>query len=312
LDQLILWLVFGLGISFVLALDLGVLNRKAHTLSIREAAGWSATWFILAMLFAVGVFRHRGAQSGLEFLTGYLIELSLSVDNVFLFAVIFNYFAVPDLYRKRVLFWGILSAIVMRGAMILAGAALIARFHWIILVFGGFLIITGIKMYLHRNEEVDVSENSVLKYLRKRLRVTETYHGQSFIARVNGRLYATPLLLVLAMVELTDLMFAVDSIPAIFAVTRDPFIVFTSNVFAILGLRSLYFLLAGIMDKFYYLKTGLSAILVFVGIKMVISMHVKIPIGLSLAVVALILAISIVASLMRPTPPTKNQPAVEA
>jgi len=297
LDNTLLWIGFATGILILLALDLGVFHRKAHAVPLREAATWSLVWFTLAMLFAGGVFYFRGVVSGMEFLTGYLIELSLSVDNVFLFAVIFTYFQVPPAYQHRVLFWGILSAIVLRGIMIAVGAALIARFHWIIYLFGGFLILTGVKMFLHRNRETDPGENALIRLLKRVVPLTDQYHGQRFFIRIDSRLLATPLFLVLSLVEFTDLMFAVDSIPAIFAVTRDPFIVFTSNVLAILGLRSLYFLLAGVMDRFQYLKVGLSAILVFVGFKML--GIVKIPILASLLVVVSILTISILASLWK-------------
>jgi tellurite resistance protein TerC len=297
LDNALLWIGFAAVIVVMLALDLGVFHRKAHRVPVREAAAWSLVWFSLAMIFAAGVFLQRGATAGMEFLTGYLIELSLSVDNVFLFAVIFGYFQVPSIYQHRVLFWGILSAVIMRGLMIVAGAALIRQFHWIIWVFGAFLILTGIKMFLHRNREADVSESSLIRFLKRRLRFTDEYDGQRFFTRRKGLFYATPLFLVLALVEFTDIMFAVDSIPAIFAITTDPFIVFTSNIFAILGLRSLYFLLSGVMDKFYYLKVGLSAILVFVGFKML--GLVKIPIAISLGVVIAILGVAILASALR-------------
>jgi tellurite resistance protein TerC len=228
-----------------------------------------------------------------------LLEKSLSVDNIFIFVVIFSFFAVPAVYQHRVLFWGILGALIMRGILIVVGAALLKEFHWIIYVFGAFLIFTGIRMAIQRNEEVHPENNPVVKLLRRVMPVTENYEGEKFFVRRMGRLMATPLFLVLLIVESTDLIFAVDSIPAIFAVTDDPFIVYTSNVFAILGLRSLYFLLAGVVDKFHYLKLGLSAVLVFVGIKMVITDIYKIPIGLSLAVIASILTISIIASLRR-------------
>lgn len=296
-ENALLWTVFTVAIVAILALDLGVLHRRAHVVRPREAALWSGAWVMLALLFAVGVFLHKGTEPGLQFLTGYLIELSLSVDNVFLFAVIFAYFGVPAALQHRVLFWGILSAVVLRGLMIVAGAALIERFHFIIYLFGGLLILTGIKMFLHRNRETDLAESGLVRWMRRTLPVTEQYDGQRFLTRVNGRRMATPLFLVLALVECTDLMFAVDSIPAVFAITRDPFVVFTSNIFAILGLRSLYFLLAGVMDRFHYLKVGLAFVLVFVGLKML--QVVRLPILVSLLVVAGIVAISIIASLLR-------------
>ncbi|MFN8459705.1 MAG: TerC family protein [Anaerolineae bacterium] len=238
-------------------------------------------------------------EAALAFFTGYLIEKSLSVDNIFVFVLIFTFFAVPAIYQHRVLFWGIIGALLMRGILIAAGAALLKEFHWIIYVFGGFLILTGIRMALHKDEEVHPERNPLVKLLRRLMPVTEKYEDDKFFIRRAGVLMATPLFLVLLIVESTDLIFAVDSIPAIFAVTTDPFIVYTSNVFAILGLRSLYFLLAGVMDKFHYLKLGLSVVLVFVGIKMVLVDVYKIPIGLSLGVIAAILAIAVLASLWR-------------
>ncbi|HEX2993443.1 MAG TPA: TerC family protein [Anaerolineales bacterium] len=270
---------------------------------------WSVVWITLAMVFNVGLYffwdslspasNYTNGEAALAFFTGYLIEKSLSVDNIFVFVLIFTFFAVPAAYQHRVLFWGILGALLMRGALIAVGAVLLERFHWIIYIFGAFLIFTGIRMALHRNEEMHPERNPVIKLLRRIMPVTENYEGDKFFVRRLGKLMATPLFLVLLLVESTDLVFAVDSIPAIFAVTNDPFIVYTSNVFAILGLRSLYFLLAGVVDKFYYLKLGLSVVLAFVGTKMVIMDIYKIPVGLSLAVIASILTIAIVASLLR-------------
>jgi tellurite resistance protein TerC len=293
-----LWIVFAAALLLMMALDLGVFHRRAHEVSLREATLWSSVWITLAMLFACGVFLFRSTKDGMLFLTGYLIELSLSVDNVFLFAVIFTYFQVPALYQHRVLFWGIIGAIAMRGVMILAGSALINRFHFIIYLFGALLITTGVKMYLHRHQTVDVAESTLLRWLRRILPLTHVYDGQKFFTRIEGKRMATPLFLVLALVEATDLMFAIDSIPAIFAVTRDPFIVFTSNVFAILGLRSMYFLLAHVMDRFRYLKVGLSVILIFVGLKMLGEPWVEVPVGASLAVVVVVLAVAVTASLV--------------
>jgi tellurite resistance protein TerC len=294
-----LWAGFNVFVLAMLALDLGVFHRKAHEVSMKEATAWSAVWISLALLFNVGIWHFMGPQAGLEFLTGYLIEKSLSVDNIFVIALLFSYFAVPSLYQHRVLFWGILGALVMRAAFILAGSALLASFHWIIYIFGGFLILTGVKMALTRDTEIHPEHNPLMKLVRRLVPVTSDYRGQKFFVRENGKLWATPLFLVLVMVESTDLVFAVDSIPAIFAVTKDPFIVYTSNVFAILGLRSLYFLLAGVMQKFVYLKLGLSAILVFVGVKMTIVDFYKIPSSVSLLVIAALLAISIGASLWK-------------
>ena len=304
-----LWIGFNLFVLSLLALDLGVFHRHAHQVSIKEATIWSVVWITLAMVFNLGLYHfwdkvsptssYSNNEAALAFFTGYLIEKSLSVDNIFVFVLIFTFFAVPAIYQHRVLFWGILGALIMRGALIAVGAVLLKEFHWIIYIFGAFLIFTGIRMAIHRNEEMHPEQNPVVKLLRRIIPVTENYEGDHFFIRRAGKLMATPLFLVLLIVESTDLVFAVDSIPAIFAVTNDPFIVYTSNVFAILGLRSLYFLLAGVLDKFYYLKLGLSFVLAFVGTKMVIVDIYKIPIGLSLGVIASILAISVVGSLLR-------------
>ena len=297
--SLALWIGFNLFVLGMLALDLGVFHRKAHVVSFKEASVWSAVWIALALLFNAAVWHFFGPQNGVEFLTGYLIEKSLSVDNIFVFALIFSYFSVPQEYQHRVLFWGILGALVMRGAMIAVGAQLLQHFSWVIYLFGGFLILTGIKMAFTPDKGLEPEKNPVVRLVRRLFPVSDRYHGQAFFVREKGVLTATPLFLVLALVEATDLIFAVDSIPAIFAVTRDPFIVYTSNVFAILGLRSLYFLLAGVMAKFEYLKLGLAAILVFVGTKMAIVDLYKIPSPVSLGVVAGILLVAITASLVR-------------
>ena len=304
-----LWVGFNVFVLAMLALDLGVFHRKAHVVSIKEAAIWSVVWISISMLFNLGLYffwdkisfgsAYSNSEAALAFFTGYLIEKSLSVDNIFVFVLIFSFFAVPAIYQHRVLFWGILGALLMRGALIAVGAALLKEFHWVIYIFGAFLIFTGIRMAMHKDEELHPEKNPLVKLLRKIIPVTDTYEGDHFFIRRAGKLMATPLFLVLVLVESTDLIFAVDSIPAIFAVTQDTFIVYTSNVFAILGLRSLYFLLAGVVDKFYYLKLGLSVVLVFVGIKMVIVDFYKIPVGLSLGVIFGILAISIAASLWR-------------
>ena len=296
-DNLFLWVIFNVFVLGILALDLLVLHRKAHAVSLREALAWSCVWVSLALLFALGVYFFRGGEKALEFLTGYVIEWSLSVDNLFVFLVIFSYFAVPPIYQHRVLFWGILGALVLRAIFIATGTALLTNFHWMIYVFGGFLIFTGIKLLFAGEEKIDPEKNPAVRLVRRFMNVTPDYHGQQFFIRKDGRLWATPLLLVLIVVETTDVIFAVDSIPAIFAITLDPFIVYTSNVFAILGLRALFFLLAGVMDMFRYLKVGLSFVLCFVGIKMVIVDFYKIPIGISLGVVAGILGISILASI---------------
>ncbi|MBM2802976.1 MAG: hypothetical protein HW419_869 [Deltaproteobacteria bacterium] len=302
-DSLLLWVIFNVFVLGVLALDLLVLHRKAHTVSLREALAWSCVWVSLAFLFGLGVYFVRGEEKALEFLTGYVIEWSLSVDNLFVFLVIFSYFAVPPLYQHRVLFWGILGALVLRAIFIATGTALLANFHWMIYVFGGFLVFTGIKLLFAGEEKIEPEKNPAVRLVRRFINITPDYQGQRFFIRKDGRLWATPLLLVLVVVETTDVIFAVDSIPAIFGITLDPFIVYTSNVFAILGLRALFFLLAGVMEMFRYLKVGLSFVLCFVGAKMMIADFYKIPIGVSLGVVAGILGISILASfLVRPKP----------
>jgi tellurite resistance protein TerC len=316
-DTIWVWVGFNLLVLTLLALDLGVFHREAHEVSLREAAIWSVVWIALAMTFNMGLYLFwdqimpnsglSANDAGLAFLTGYLIEKALSVDNIFVFVLIFSYFAVPAKYQHRVLFWGILGALIMRGTMIAAGAALIKQFHWIIWVFGVFLIFTGIRMATSQDEQIEPEKNPVVRMFRRFMPISDRYDGQKFLTRQNGILMATPLLLVLVMVETTDLIFAVDSIPAIFAVTQDPFIVYTSNVFAILGLRALYFVLAGVVHLFHYLKLGLSVVLSFVGIKMLlpdlsaalIGVSWKIPTAVSLGVVATIIGVSIVASLIR-------------
>jgi tellurite resistance protein TerC len=295
-----LWVGFTAFVLAMLALDLGVFHRKAHEVHFKEALAWSAVWVSLALAFNLLVYQWFGAERGLEFLTGYVIEKALSVDNVFVFLVLFSFFAVPAAYQHRVLFWGILGALVMRAIFIMAGAALLQRFHWIVYVFGAFLVVTGVKLLLHREGEVHPERNPAYRLFRRFVPAVTEYRGSRFTVVENGRRYATPLLAVLVVVEATDVVFAVDSIPAIFAVTRDPFIVYTSNIFAILGLRALYFLLAGVMDKFHYLKVGLAIVLCFVGAKMLLVDVYKIPIVASLAVVASLLAGSVVASLLWP------------
>ena len=309
METLLPWVLFNVFVLGLLALDLGVFHRKAHVVGLREAAVWSAVWIALALAFSAGVFYFGGSQKGAEFLTGYLIEKSLSVDNIFVFVLLFTYFAVPPQYQHRVLFWGILGALVMRGTMIVAGAALLEVFHWIIYVFGGVIIVSGLKMLRQKHEELHPERNPVVRLVRRFFPVTGEYHGQRFFTRTAGRLVLTPLAIVLLIVETTDLIFAVDSIPAIFAITRDPFIVYTSNVFAILGLRALYFLLAGVVRHFVYLKAGLSAILVWVGTKMLLTDVFKVPTALSLGVIAAILMVAIVASLVRTRMPRAKEPA---
>lgn len=294
----IFWIVFNIFVFTMLALDLGVFNRKAHTPSFREAGIWSAVWIALALLFNVGVYIWLGPQFGIEFLTGYLIEYSLSVDNIFVFVLIFSSFAVPSQYQHRVLFWGVLGALILRGVLIFAGAALIERFHWVLYIFGAFLVFAGIRMFRSEGEEaIDLENNRILKFVRRFIPVTNNYQGQLFFVYEQGQRMATPLFMVLILVEFTDVLFALDSIPAIFAVTREPFIVYTSNVFAIMGLRSLYFLLAGIVQKFVYLRYGLAFILTFVGFKILTESFLHISNVVSLLVIATALAVSIIASL---------------
>jgi tellurite resistance protein TerC len=293
----LVWLGFSVLVLGLLALDLGVLNRRSHVLSVREAIIWSASIVSLALVFGGFIWWREGTAAGLEYYSGYLIELSLSVDNLFVFILIFQYFAVPAELQPRVLKWGILGAIVMRGIMIALGALLLERFTWIIYVFGGILIVTGIKLFRGGHERIEPEKNPIIRLARRILPVTRAYEGQQFFIRSHGGLFATPLFLVVLFVEWSDLVFAIDSIPAIFAVTRDPFIVYSSNVFAILGLRALYFVLASAMDRFVHLKVGVAAILVFVGIKMVISAWFHIPTSVSLGVIILFLATSVWASL---------------
>lgn len=296
--QAILFIVFNVVVFAMLILDLKVFQRKAHRIGMKEAAIWSVIWISLALLFNLFVWYDLGHQKALEFFTGYLIEKSLSVDNLFVFIVIFSYFSVPAIYHHRVLYWGILGALVMRGIFIASGLILIQKFHFIIYVFGIFLIFTGIKMFFEKEKEVHPERNIFVRILKRFLPVTNQYEGEKFFVRNAGKLFATPLLIVLVVIETTDVVFAVDSIPAIFAITRDPLIVYTSNIFAILGLRALYFLLANMMDRFVYLKYGLAVVLTLVGIKMTISDFVKIPILYSLGAIAFVLAASITISLL--------------
>jgi len=305
-DQTWLFIGFNVFVLAMLALDLGVFHRKSHVVSTREAIGWTIAWITLALLFNLGIWHYAGEEKALEFTAGYLIEYSLSVDNIFVFALLFSYFAVPAQYQHRVLFWGILGALVMRAGMIGAGTILITKFAWIIYVFGAFLVLTGLKMIFKKEEEIHPERNPVVIWFKKLMPVTSDYRGDKFFVRENGVRMATPLLVVLLLVEVSDVIFAVDSIPAIFAVTKDPFIVYTSNVFAILGLRSLYFALAGVMDKFHYLKIGLGVVLTFVGVKMFLG-HTpyKIDTHLSLGVIVAVLASAVVASLVWPKAPAQ-------
>jgi len=298
------WVGFNVVVLAILALDLGVLHRRSEKVSLKEAATWSAVWVALSLSFAFAVYQTMGKESGLEFLTGYLIEYALSVDNIFVFVLIFTYFGVPEKYQHRVLFWGIIGA--LRGVMIVAGSALVTRFAWTLYIFGAFLVFTGLRMALQKDEDVyNPERDPILRLARKLVPVTDDYHGDKFFVRQAGktgrsRYAATPLFIVLLIVDTTDIIFATDSIPAIFAVTRDPFIVYTSNICAVLGLRALYFLLASVVDKFVYLKLGLSLVLVFIGAKMLLESFVHLPIVASLGVVGAVLAASIVASLKWP------------
>jgi tellurite resistance protein TerC len=294
-----IWGAFVAFILALLALDLFVLHRDAHEVSFKEAGLWSAIWVSLGLLFAGVVWWWQGPTAAGQYVAGYLIEKSLSVDNIFVFALVFGYFAVPARYQHRVLFWGVLGALVFRAAFIAAGTTLLESFHWMIYVFGGFLVFTGIRMWRSRDTHMDPSRNPVLRMMRRVIPMTDEYEGQKMTVRRAGKLVATPLLAVVVVVETTDVVFAVDSIPAIFAVTSEPFLVFTSNAFAILGLRALYFLLAGMIGRFAYLKFGLAAVLLFVGAKMLVADLYKVPIWLSLVVIATTIAVSIVASLRR-------------
>ncbi|MCS6861713.1 MAG: TerC family protein [Abditibacteriales bacterium] len=297
---LLFWGLFNLFVLAMLALDLGVFHRKAHEVKFKEAIAWSIVWIALALVFNVVVYVWRGSEAALQFLTGYLIEKSLSVDNIFVFLMLFTYFSVPGHLQHRVLFWGILGALVMRAVFIVTGVTLIKKFHWTVYVFGAFLILTGIKMARSKDKEIHPERNPVLQLFRRFVPVTKDFVKDKFFVKQEGRVWATPLFVVLLVVETTDLIFAVDSIPAILAITTDSFIVYTSNVFAILGLRALYFALAGVMKLFHYLHYGLSVVLVFVGVKMLLADVYKVPIAASLSFIASVLAVSIVVSMLRP------------
>jgi tellurite resistance protein TerC len=300
------WIWFNVAVLAILALDLGVLHRRSSKVSLKEAAIWSGVWVALSLCFALAVYRSMGKESGLEFLTGYLIEYALSVDNIFVFVLIFSYFSVPEKYQHRVLFWGIIGALVLRGVMIVAGSALVTRFAWTLYIFGAFLVFTGIRMALQKDDEAyNAERDPVLRLARKLIPVTPDYRGDKFFVKEpdktgRSRFSATPLFIVLIIVDTTDIIFATDSIPAIFAVTRDPFIVYTSNICAVLGLRALYFLLASVVDKFVYLKLGLSVVLVFIGAKMLLEHFLHIPIVAALGVVGLVLGSAIFASVKWP------------
>ena len=319
-EMIWLWLGFNAFVLLMLALDLGVFHRNTHAVSTREAAIWSTVWITCALIFNTGIYfywnqwvpssAYTNSEAALSFLTGYLIEKSLSVDNIFVFILIFGAFAVPPAYHHRVLFWGVLGALALRAVMIFVGATLIKEFHWVIYIFGAFLIYSGFKMakaaLSHKEEELQPERNPIIRLFRRFIPLIDHYEGQAFFVKRSGKWVATLLFLVVVVIEVSDLVFAVDSIPAIFAITQDPFIVYTSNIFAILGLRSLYFLLASVIHKFHYLKLGLSVVLAFVGVKMVIAEFLKIPIGVSLGVIAITLIVSVIASLLRPRPTDSN------
>lgn len=294
-----LWIFFNLFIVVLLVADLWLFHRKSHTIEIKEALAMSAMWVAISLLFNLWIFETRGLEDGLNFLTGYLVEKSLSVDNLFVFLLIFQYFAVPHRYLHRVLFWGVLGAIVMRTIFILGGIVIISHFHWLLYVLGAFLVITGVKLAMEKDSKIEPEHNPVLKLFRKLVPVTKDYEDGHFFVRREGKWFATPLFIVLLAVETTDVIFAMDSIPAIFAITLDPFIVYTSNIFAILGLRAFFFALSGVMSMFYYLNYGLSAILVFIGFKMLVSGYYKIPITVVLGFIVCALTVAIVASIRR-------------
>jgi tellurite resistance protein TerC len=301
------WILFNAFVLLMLALDLGVFHRKSHDVSLREALTWTGVWIFLAMVFNVILYYWKGQQQALEFFTGYLVEKALSVDNIFVFIMIFTYFQVPSKFQHKVLFWGILGALIMRVIFIFAGVALIEKFHFTIYVFGALLIYTGYKMFFHNNTKIEPDKNPVIRFFKRFMPVTPALHEDKFFVKIDGKRFATPLFLVLILIETTDLIFAVDSIPAILAITQDQFIVYTSNVFAILGLRSLYFALAGVVNRFWLLSYGLAVVLVFVGTKMLLIDVYKIPIELSLAFIASIITLSVVLSFKIKSPNKKTE-----
>lgn len=298
--QLVPWGLFILFIAVMLAIDLGIFNRKDHEVKVKEALVWSGVWVALALSFNAVIYLWRGPEVALQFFTGYVIEKSLSIDNIFVFLQVFAWFSVPAVYQHKILFWGVFGAIVMRAIFILAGVALLTRFHWIIYVFGAFLVFTGVKMVIAKDKEVHPEKNPLIRLLGRFMPISRDYEGGKFIIRKSGVIMATPLMVVLLVIETTDVIFAVDSIPAILAITTDPFIVFSSNLFAIMGLRSLFFALAGVVKKFYYIHYGLAAILVLVGVKMIVSDFYKLPSAAALAAVAAILSFSMIASVIWP------------
>lgn len=308
MSQATLWIGFNLFILVMLVLDLGIINRKAREIKVKEALLWSLFWIVLSLIFCIGIYYYKGAGTALQFLTGYIVEKSLSIDNIFVFLMIFTYFRVSPLYQHKVLFYGIIGALVFRVIFIFAGVALIENFHWVIYIFGTFLIFTGFKMISEKNKEIHPEKNPLIKLFRKFFPVTNQYSGSKFFVRIDSKLYATPLFIVVLVVETTDIIFAVDSIPAVLAITNDPFIVYTSNVMAILGLRALYFALSASMQLFHYIHYGLSVILVFIGTKMIISgFDIKIPIQITLLLIGIILLVSIVASIVFPKRKSQNQ-----
>ena len=305
--EVVLWISFNIFILLMLALDLGVIQRKTHVISVKEALLWSAVWILLAFCFNVFIYYEFGKEKALEFLTGYLLERSLSIDNIFVFVLLFSYFKVPEKYQHKVLFWGVLGALILRALLIAVGAVLVAKFEWVIYIFGGFLLITGFKMAFQDETEIEPEKNLIIRTFKKLFPVSHAYDNGNFFTIENGKRLATPLLIVLVSTEITDLVFAFDSIPAIFAVTTDPYIVYTSNIFAILGLRAMYFALAGVMHKFYYLKVGLAMILIFIGAKMLLTHLYKIPTGFSLGIIAIILVASVIFSLLKTRDDKKNE-----
>ena len=301
------WVAFHVGVFIALAVDLFSFKRRDRALSVRAASLRTLIWIVLSLAFNVLIWKRKGSEAGLDFLTGYIIEYSLSVDNIFVFVLIFSYFRVPAKSQHRVLVWGILGALVMRGVMIWLGVTLVEQFHFVLYIFGTFLVLTGLRMLFDRDAKLDFENNFFMRYCRKMLPLTKDFHGEDFAVRIDGRVMFTPLLLVLILIDVMDLIFAVDSIPAVFAITTDEFIVYTSNICAILGLRSLYFLLAGIVDRFIYLKTGLAIILGFVGMKMILANHLHIPTWVSLVIIITIVAITITTSLLATRGEERNE-----
>ncbi|MFB3766455.1 MAG: TerC family protein [Methanotrichaceae archaeon] len=306
-NEFLLWAIFGASVLIMLALDLGIFHRKSHEISIKEALIWSLIWIAIAAIFNVLIYLWMGSEAAIEFTAGYLVERTLSFDNLFVFLLVFSYFKVPSLYQYKVLFWGILAALVMRGVFIIAGIELIDNFHWIIYLFGAFLLVTGLKMLVRKDEdEIDIERNPVLRLSRRFLPTTDDYGDGNFFIRISGKLFATPLFIVLLVVETTDIIFAFDSVPAILGITLNPFVVYTSNIFAVLGLRSLYFALAGLLMMFHYLSQGVTLILIFIGTKMLLSEFYEIDAGIALGVIILILTGSIGLSIVLPNGKTSK------